>query len=562
MKIFNKWVGYLDRSHLTIKNSVLKKLGQTNPEMTDHSETNIMVIIVSIFSGIAEQLNYYIDNMAQEAFITTARKLDSVIKHTKFIDYRIKTSNPASADILINLEDQSGAPFTLNSDLLIPINTVFSTGSGILFISVKESKILAGESSTTVVVEQKNFIQGINLGLTIGIPNETRDIESNYVDGSMILFIGGELWELVNTLGFSGPLSKHYVVDVGIDSVAQIRFGDGINGAIPLGNQNIVADYYLTTGTRGNVDNDTINSSMFDFSVTGAARTIITNPLAATGGTNYETLEQIKISAPLSLRTLERGVTLKDYKDIAKLAPGVDKSDVKFDCNTGINLYIAPTGGGIAQTALLESTKAYVEERKIIGRPLNTQAAGESYIQLKLTVVPKPRRDKLQTREDIIDKLTEEYSYRKSDINMPIRKSDLYSLIDNLEKVDWLNIESIFTKPYIRPLNHYKQAIGTIEILETSTTTQQWVMRYVETGANDGYFEIFKNNALIGTTPMDTIWGDPYNTFRINMAPNNYQNNQSWEFTTLPYGNDQVITDNSIPIIRKEDLIINIVEQY
>ena len=86
MALKNQWVGYISRSYLQIKNSVLQRLSEIVPEVTDHSESNILVIIIGIFSGIAEMLNYYIDNMARESFITTARRYSSVVKHTRLIE--------------------------------------------------------------------------------------------------------------------------------------------------------------------------------------------------------------------------------------------------------------------------------------------------------------------------------------------------------------------------------------------------------------------------------------------------------------------------------------------
>lgn len=561
MKIFNKWVGYLDRSHLTIKDSILKKLGQTNPEMTDHSESNILVIIVSMFSGIAEQLNYYIDNMAREAFITTARKYSSVVKHTRLIDYRIKAAVPSSADILVELLDNNGNPYVATTPLLIPVNTQFSTNNGIIFISIKDVTIEPGDSMVTVVVQQKSFNTNIDLGTTIGVARETVPVPINYVDGSMILTIGGEPWYLVNSLGFSGPNDKHFIIDISTESTAYIQFGDGLNGMIPMGNQPIIGEFYTTIGTEGNVDANTINNSNFDFTSTGASTIRINNPLASVGGNNYQTIEQIRLSAPLSLRTLERGVTIQDYKDIAKLAPGIDKSDVKFDCQTGINVYISPVNGGIAQTALLNSTKAYIEERKIIGRPVVVQAAGESYIKLEMHVTVKPRRDMNQTRQDIINALTTEYGYTKSDVNRAVRKSDIYALVDNLEKVDWLNLKHIYTQPYFRPLGHYKQIIAQMKIREYSAIEQKWSMRYISTGPDTGYFNVFRGNVLMGIAYPGIEFADTNNTFQINIQNNDYQNGQQWEFTTLPYNVDQIIIDNSIPIIRQEDLTIYLYEQ-
>ncbi len=78
MALDNPWVGYITRSYQQIKDSLLSRMVTNNPEITDHSESNILVIIIGMFAGIAEMLGYYIDNMAREAFIATARKFTSM----------------------------------------------------------------------------------------------------------------------------------------------------------------------------------------------------------------------------------------------------------------------------------------------------------------------------------------------------------------------------------------------------------------------------------------------------------------------------------------------------
>jgi len=57
MALNNPWVGYITRSYKQIKSELLNRLGIAVPEITDHSPSNIMVIILDMFSGIAEMLN-------------------------------------------------------------------------------------------------------------------------------------------------------------------------------------------------------------------------------------------------------------------------------------------------------------------------------------------------------------------------------------------------------------------------------------------------------------------------------------------------------------------------
>ena len=137
MALKNQWVGYISRGYEQIKKSLLSRLGETNPEITDHSESNILVIIIDMFSGIGEQLNYYIDNMARESFISTARRYSSIVKLTRLIDYRIKAAIPASVDLTISLPTEPIFKLQGQDEFFIPAGTKFSTNNYLLSLTLK-----------------------------------------------------------------------------------------------------------------------------------------------------------------------------------------------------------------------------------------------------------------------------------------------------------------------------------------------------------------------------------------------------------------------------------------
>lgn len=546
MALQNKWVGYLDRSHQQIKNSILKRLGETNPEITDHSESNILVVIVSIFSGVTEMINYYIDNMAREAFISTARRYSSVVKHTRLIDYRIKAALPASADLNIIFYNELNEPTNIQSTFDILQGTRFYTNSNISFITTEDYKVNAGDSAINIAVEQKTYIEDRVIGTTVATIEAVYGLGIDYVHNSLLLKIGGQIWNLVDSLGRSGPDDENYVVEITADRKAVIKFGDGINGKIPNAGMEILASYYITQGELGNVNSLTIDQSefIFDMSSIGAKSYKIRNITQSVGGTDYESIERIRRSAPLSLRTLDRAVTRQDYIDITMLSPGVDKATVHFDCGKYVELYISPNGGGIASSILLQNTKEYINTRKMITTEINVKPAGETYIVLDIEVWAKFRMDTIQTKEDIIQELLKRYNYEASDVNRSIRKSDLISAIDNLEKVDYLNLKSIYLKPYFRKVSGTSEIISDIEITHRSTTKAKWLLQY------DGNFiRVYKDNNFDGNITIGTTYTDQAESIKIKVQPNNYQIGDEWNFTTYPYTENIEVDDFTVPVI-------------
>lgn len=561
VRVRNRWVGYLNRSYLSIKSSVLERLGQVCPEITDHSESNILVIIIDIFSGITEMINYYIDNMAREAFVSTARRYSSIVKHTRLIDYRIKAIVTSKVDIQVSFFNSLDVPKACEADIFLPSGTIFTTNNNIEFMTYADITIPMGTKVTNIPAEQKSLKSDINLGTTDGNTEQVFSLGTDYVHNSLHLEIGGEPWELVDTLGRSKPTDKHFIVEISTDKLAYIRFGDNINGMKPEAGLDLIGDYYTSFGVLGNVDINTIVNTQFDFAINGVDKFKVTNLYKAVAGTNYEDLERIRRSAPLHTRTLDRAVTKQDYLDISLLSPGVDKAYVDFNCGKYVLFYISPNGGGIAQQALLESTKEYIEKRKMITTFIDVKPAGESYIALKINVTAKFRRDIVQTRNDVKEALLNAYSYDNSDINKMIRTSDIIALVDNLEKVDYLDLEYIYLKPYMRSTNNENVLYSTelnhdILINQGSTTIINWTIQFDGT-----YMRLYKNNSFKVNLNIGESYTDEANIMTLTINPGTYEIGNKWVFKTYPINKNINLSDFSVPILREQDLVLTVDEQ-
>ncbi len=111
----------------------------------------------------------------------------------------------------------------------------------------------------------------------------------------------------------SDEFSREFVVEMQSDGRAQLRFGDGVSGRRPPLGTAFTATYRCGGGTRGNVGAEAIARVV---SVHGGI-VRVRNPLAAFGGADPETLEQVRQFAPQAFRRQERAVTEADYAEIA-----------------------------------------------------------------------------------------------------------------------------------------------------------------------------------------------------------------------------------------------------
>jgi hypothetical protein len=131
------------------------------------------------------------------------------------------------------------------------------------------------------------------------------------------------LWQEVPSLYARGPNERVYELAVDDQARAMVRFGDGIEGARPpSGDHNLRAIYRKGLGLAGNVAAGKLTTLLSrPLGVTGA-----TNPEPAGGGEDPEAEERARVNAPLTVLTLERAVSIRDYRDFARAFAGIAKA--------------------------------------------------------------------------------------------------------------------------------------------------------------------------------------------------------------------------------------------
>lgn len=102
-----------------------------------------------------------------------------------------------------------------------------------------------------------------------------------------------------------------------------IRFGNNEFGKAPPDGAKFTLRYRLGSGSRMNVAADSLTRLMSPLAGVSA----ITNPLAASGGRDPESAEQIRINAPQAFRAVtHRAVRPADYAAVAERLPWVQKA--------------------------------------------------------------------------------------------------------------------------------------------------------------------------------------------------------------------------------------------
>ena len=121
-------------------------------------------------------------------------------------------------------------------------------------------------------------------------------------------------WEGRRDLFASGPNDRHYALD---RARGTIFFGDGVNGAIPPSAAAIQALWYQAGG--GSTGNVTAKSLTQLLGPIGGIESV-TNPIAAEGGADGETVSALAVRGPHSVRHRGRAVVAQDYEAMAREA--------------------------------------------------------------------------------------------------------------------------------------------------------------------------------------------------------------------------------------------------
>lgn len=375
------------------------------PEWTDFNASNAGNMLKELVQAAGDQLHYYLDRQANECFADTAEDLENLLSLCQWLGYRPRGYRAARAGLSVALAANC------ISDVVFPRGTQVFTDDPIkplLFEFETDCVIPAGGASGRVTARHAQTRHAsVYVG---GQLSQAHAMEhAPYVDDSMRATLDGMEWTRVDDFLSSGSDSAHYVVSVDADYRATVHFGDGMNGRAPSG---LLAFSYQTGGgAKGNVPAGSIAAITGVFTDLGGrpVSVSVTNPAAASGGEDPESVEQIRRNAPRSIRASTRTVTREDFETNAELVDGVARAlahTVNEDASLEENMtrvYIVPDGGGAPAPALKEAVTAVYATVKPVMLTHEFDVVDAQYVAVDVaaTVSAKPGYDAEEVRRAV-----------------------------------------------------------------------------------------------------------------------------------------------------------------
>lgn len=212
--------------------------------------------------------------------------------------------------------------------------------------------------------------------------------------------VDGALWKETQSLGTAGSMDAVYEVRHADDGSVTVRFGDALTGRrLPTGLLNVKAQYRSGTGLNGEAPEEAISQ----LKTRPLGVRAVVNPSPATGASNPETLESARETAPGTVKTLGRIVSLTDYADFARGFSGVGKAQAR-ELWSGqekvVHVTVAPEGEAelVPSDPLMINLAEAMARARDPARPLVLQPYTRQYFALSARIT----HDAAYRAEDVL----------------------------------------------------------------------------------------------------------------------------------------------------------------
>jgi hypothetical protein len=197
-----------------------------------------------------------------------------------------------------------------------------------------------------------------------------------------------EIWTPERELLNSDRFATSFVAEMEEDGRAFLRFGDGVLGRQPAVGAPFSTIYRIGNGAAGNVGPSSLCRVVTDLDVTA-----VTNPLPATGGTDPEPLEQVRLQAPQAFRSQRRAVTVDDYAAVAERHPEVQRAGATRRWTGSwytVFVTVDRVGGREITREFEDELRAFMDPYRLAGYDLEIDAPRFVPLELAVTVCVRP----------------------------------------------------------------------------------------------------------------------------------------------------------------------------
>jgi hypothetical protein len=315
----------------------LKNYLRNQDQFTDYDfEGSGMAVMLDVLAYNTHYNAYYLNMVANEAFIDTAILRDSVVSHAKALGYTPFSTTAPVAIINVTVETNT----TGTGILTLPKGFYFMSnlvdGKSYKFVTLEDYTV--SKSGTQFVFENIKIYEGTlstykfnqdntsNPKQIITLPDTNLDtstiavsVQPNTANTTVTPYN-----KAVDIIDLDNK-SEVFFLQEGRGSNYQLYFGDDVIGKKLNDGAAVIVTYVVTNASIANGVN-----SFKPLSLIGGFSAIKTTTVStAAGGAEKETPDEIKVNAPLQYTSQNRLVSIKDYESyLKKNYPAVDSLSI------------------------------------------------------------------------------------------------------------------------------------------------------------------------------------------------------------------------------------------
>lgn len=325
----------------TIKNNLKTFLNQQS-EFTDYDfEGSGLSVLLDILAYNTHYNAYYLNMVANESFLDTAQLRDSVVSHAKTLGYVPYSKKAPSARI--NFTAQSST--ANNGYLTMPSGFSFLSNQidGTSYNFVVLDDVIVSKANSQYYFENVDIYEGqlvtynfvhdqlSNPKQVFTLPDA--NIDTTTVKVSVTPSTGNTqvtVYSLVTDILDVTSTSEVFYLQEDKNGKFQIYFGNDIVGKKLPDGAVVSVRYLITNGIVANKANNFIATSSLVDSLSESINSFtIDNVSAAAGGSERETIDEIKFNSASQFTTQNRLVTFKDYESyLRQNYPSIDSISV------------------------------------------------------------------------------------------------------------------------------------------------------------------------------------------------------------------------------------------
>lgn len=310
--------------------------GQT--EFTDYDfEGSGMNVLLDVLAYNTHYLAFNANMLANEMFLDSSSLRSSVVSHAKTLGYVPQSARAATATVEVALNTtnatatmSAGTAFntTIEGESYTFINPIEKTaaniGNSIVFSNLvlyEGTFVTSRYTVNTQDVEQRFLINDNRVDtrtLTVKVQNSASDsTTTTYTLATDIAQI-------------TGTSHVYFLQEVEVGRF-EVYFGDGVLGRALSDDNIVILQYVVSNKEDGNGASVFTSAGAID----SVSNVVVTTIQSSIGGSEAESIESIKLNAPLDYASQGRAVTTEDYKTLVRQLFAQTQAVAVFGGETG-----------------------------------------------------------------------------------------------------------------------------------------------------------------------------------------------------------------------------------